>query len=227
MSRINNWRVGLSWPAIKEEMPDVEYLYEDEAGKTHSNFSSENALAAMMIDGAVFLNTYWWEKEWPEAAKKTVALCVNTNDVFAWGVADAETIGHGEIEAVYRYWVKDRRDGTSVWACIRSKQMPQRPVENAIRKAGIWDLDALRAEHGLRANHYDGISAVFADMKREVYVAWCREKGVAPLPYDGGWWDGWKAYVAENPGWRTKEWEVEEKRRCNEWRSRNGYEEET
>src|SRR3990167_9430933 len=148
---INNWRVGLEFPndIITDEMSAVEYLYEDENGKTCNSFSDEHALAAMLLDEAIFLNSNWWEENWPEEAKKTVALCVSTNDIFTWGCADAESLPYDEIEEVYRYWIKDRSLGTAVWAIIRNKEMPQRPVESSIRKAGIWDLDALQKEHGL------------------------------------------------------------------------------
>ena len=226
MTGVNNWRTALPWPEGLPRADDpeaIEYLYEDDEGKTHSDFHRENALAAMILAGAVFLNSNWWEEEWPEAARKTVALCVNTNDVFAWGCADAETMTHGEIEQVYRYWVQDRAWGTAVWAMVKTKQLPQKPVADRIRKDGIWDLAALAAEHGLRANHYDGVSGVLARRKRNAYVRWCEGTSRAPLPYDGGWWEGWKEYVAAHPGWQDDEWKAADAAARDEWRRANGY----
>ena len=161
-------RVTLPWPKDKlnqDNFDDIEYEYDDGSGVVQRIFSKESALAAMLLSDAIFLNSNWWEEGWPEDARKTVAICVNTNDIFAWGSADAETITHKEIEEVYRYWVKDPGFGTAIWAIIRNKEMPQKPVEDAIRKAGIWDLDKLRVEHCLRANHYDGISRVITEHK--------------------------------------------------------------
>lgn len=225
MPGVNNWRVGLPWPAqiTAEDFEEIEHLYEDDAGITQSSFSEEMALSAMLLAHAVFLNSNWWATEWPEDAKKTVSINVNTNDIFAWGCADAETITHKEIEEVYRYWVKGGC-GTAVWAIIRNREMPQRPVEKAIREAGVWDLDALTSEHGLRANRYDGISGVLAGRKRVVYLRWCEETGRPPLSFDGGWWDGWKEYTEAHPNWYDDAWKAADNAACNEWRVANGYE---
>lgn len=48
-----------------------------------------------------------------------------------------------EIENLYRHWQKDPCWGPAVWCITQRKQKPQQPVEDAIRKQGIWDLDAL------------------------------------------------------------------------------------
>ncbi len=221
---MKNWRESLTWPAgLKDDPGAVEYLYEDEAGKTNSEFSEERALAAMLLAEAIFLNSNWSKDEWPADAKKTVAICVLTNDVFMWGCADAEVINYDEIEAVYRYWVKDRCWGTAIWATIRNKELPQKPVADSIRKGGIWDLDALTKEYELRANHYDGVSGVFARRKRAVYEAWCAEIGRVPLAYDGGWWEGWKEYNAAHPGWNNAEWQKADDDAKAEWRQANGF----
>jgi hypothetical protein len=119
---INNWRVGLPWPESVKTESAIEYLYEDDSGDTQSSFDNEKALAAMLLAEVVFINSNWWEDDWPEDARKSIAICVNTNDVFAWGCADAETITHHEIETVYRYFVKDQSWGTAVWAMIHNKE---------------------------------------------------------------------------------------------------------
>jgi len=82
----------------------------------------------------------------------------------------------------------------------------------------------LRTEHGLLANHYDGVSGVQAGQKYEAYRAWAIAEGGEPLPYDAKWWDGWRLYVAANPGWHDDQWKAEEARRRLAWRTENGYE---
>lgn len=114
-------------------------------------FDKEAALALLLINKVVFLNDHWWEDEWPDRAKKVTSLNVNCNDVFAWGCADAEEMPHSELEAVYRMWRKDPAWGTAIWCMIQRNQMPQKPVEDIIRKAGIWELDKL----GLGKNTQD------------------------------------------------------------------------
>lgn len=106
-------------------------------------FEEEKALAHLLINGVVFTNSHWWEDAWPDAAKRTISIIVNCNDVFAWGSADGEELPHAEIENLYRMWRKDPVWGPSIWCIKQRNQMPQKPVEEAIRKAGIWDLDAL------------------------------------------------------------------------------------
>jgi hypothetical protein len=226
MTGINNWRVNLEYPEDLKPERAVEYLYEDDEGKTHSKFRKETALAAMLISESAFINSNWWEEKWPKEARETVAICINTNDVFEWGCADSEIITYKEIEEVYRYWVKDRIWGTAIWAMIKNKEMPQRPVEKTIREYGTWDLDDLQKEHGLRANHYDGISMVLAHRKRDVYKQWCEKLGKKILPFDGEWWTGWREYTDEHPDWNNQAWKDEDARLVAKWKRENGYEQE-
>ena len=72
-----------------------------------------------------------------------MALCVNCSDVFAWGCADAEGAAHSEVSDLYDHWLKDPDWGAAIWCMKKRNQMPQRPVERAIRSAWVWDLDAL------------------------------------------------------------------------------------
>lgn len=107
-------------------------------------FEEEGALALMIINEVVFLNSNWWKKDWPEAAQKSISINVNCNDVFAWGSADAETLPYSQIETLYKMWRKDPSWGAAVWCMIQRNQMPQKPVEKRIREAAIWDLDSLK-----------------------------------------------------------------------------------
>lgn len=186
-------------------------------------FEPKGALALMLINEVIFLNSHHWEKDWPEAARQCVSLNVNCSDVFAWACADSEEATYAEIEAVYQHWKKDTGWGTAIWCIIKRKELPQRPVEKRIRDDGIWDLDALTKEHGLRANHYDGISGLMSRRKYAAYSAWAKTEGREVLPYDAGWWAGWKQFTAANPGWNSAEWKAAEDAAIAEWRLANGW----
>lgn len=219
---IENWRTNLPWPEL-ETPSDIEYLYENENGETKNDFNNGLALAVLLMSETAFLNSNWMEKAWPDDAKETIAICINTNDIFMWACADAERISYNEIEEVYRYWVKDPTWGTAVWAIIRNKEMPQAPVEKSIREYGIWNLDELQKEHNLRPNAYDGISHIDAQHKYNTYIEWCRESGKEPLPFDVGWWEGWNEYVKTNPDWYNEEWKEIDKIAIERWYNENGY----
>lgn len=208
----------IDWRRFKEDgkRPDLP--------DTEIRFEAEQALAMLLLNEVIFLNSHHWEDEWPAEARATAYLGVNCNDVFAWGCSDAEGAGYADLETVYRYWRKDPSWGPSVWCMIKRREMPQRPVEKRIREEGIWDLDALAQEHGLRPNHYDGISGVWASQKYEAYCAWERAEGRNPMPFDVHWWEGWKRYVAAHPDWDDAAWKAEESRRSDAWRIESGHE---
>ena len=137
----------IKW-SIKEA--DIRWTYLNKEKKCAVvEFEEDMALAHLIMNGVIFTNSHHWEKEWPEAAREATALCVLCNDVFAWGTADAETIAHHEIQELYAYWEKDFVWGTAIWAIRNRKCKPQKPVEDLIRKACIWDIDGIYKELGL------------------------------------------------------------------------------
>lgn len=190
---------------------------------TEVMFEKEKALALLLINDVIFLNSHWWEKEWLEEAQKLTSLNVNCNDVFAWGCADSEEVMYCQLKDLYDLWRRHPGFGHELWCMLQRKEMPQRPVAESIRNAG-FDLDAFREEQGLRANHYDGISHVLAWQKYEAYSQWSRSLGQTPLEYDAGWWDGWKKFTSANPGWNDEAWQRREIKAMNDWRVANGYE---
>lgn len=203
--------------------PDGTRKYPDKP-EVEEVFEEGPAFALLVINEVVHLNSHHWMNRWPKDARATIHMGVDCSDVFAWGCSDSEDATYADIESVYRHWLKDPTWGGAVWSMIRRRQMPQRPVEKRIRDAGIWDLDALQAEHGLLPNHYDGISDVQAGQKYEAYCAWERGEGREPLPYDAQWWEGWRRFVAARPDWYDAAWKAEEERRRLAWRTENGYE---
>jgi hypothetical protein len=213
--------------------PEKEMIFEEEA-----------ALAHLLMNQVVFLNSHWYkfseigetrsdgkgfeivdraDARWTKEESELISVSVNCNDVFAWGCSDSDPLPHSEIKPLYQMWRKDPRHGAEIWCIIKRKHMPQRPVEKSIRSGGVWDLDALQAEHGLLPNHYDGVSGVFAKQKYEAYCTWEKSEGQSPLPFDAGWWAGWKRFTEANPGWYNAEWKEEQDRRRTEWRRVSGH----
>jgi len=206
--------------------PDGTRKYPDKPEK-EPKFEADVGLALMLNNDVFHLNSSWWEDTWPREAREATYFGVDCSDVFAWGCSDAENLAYRDIETLYRMWLQDRVWGPAVWCMIRRREMPQAPVERRIREAGIWNLDELRIKHGLRANHYDGVSTVFARHKYEAYCAWELSEEREPRPYDATWWDGWKLFVAANPDWNDAAWQGEDDRRREEWKHDSGHAAET
>jgi len=183
---------------------------------------TDAALAIMLLNEAIFTNAHR-SSDGAIADGDATSLYVTCNDVFMWGCADLEEMAHDRIAEVYGFWERDPKWGTAVWCMIQRRELPQRPVLDRIRKAGVWDMDALVAEHGLRPNHYDGVSMAYAMRKRDAYVAWCTEEGTEPLPFDAGWWAGWKAFTDAHPGWYDDAWKAGDAATRETWRTLNGF----
>lgn len=131
-------------------------------------FENDMALAHLLMNEVVFVNSFHWRDDLPAEDRKNVAIFVNCSDVFAWACSDAEVLPSGQIESLYRMWKRDQSMGPAVWCAIQRNQMPQKPVEDAIRKAGIWDLDGLN----LGQNTMDrSVSAAFAEISAHLRSA--------------------------------------------------------
>jgi hypothetical protein len=176
-------------------------------GAERTVFRPNHALALMLLNGDVFI--------------VDGTLCVNCSDVFVWGSSDEEELPLDEIEPLYRLW-RERPWGSAIWCMIKRRQMPQEPVEEAMRKAG-WDLDALKDRHGLRNNEYDGVGLVLARRKYAAYSDWERDRGRQPRPFEARWWEAWDEYRAAHPDWPDEGWQAEDRRLCDRWRQQNGY----
>ncbi len=130
------------------------------------NFEPDKAVAHLLLNDVIFLNSNWWRAPgerkhtgWTAEEAELISVNVDCSDVFAWGCSDAETLPYDEVENLYRAWKKDPGWGPAVWCMMRRNQMPQKPVEDAIRTAGIWDIDALK----LGSNTIDAeVAAYFA-----------------------------------------------------------------
>lgn len=113
------------------DKPPIEYI-----------FQTSGALAHLLLNEVIFLNTHWYRDDWPDDAKKTLVLAVNANDVFAWGCADAESIEKCEIETLYRLWTHEHHWGPAAWCIFKRKREPQAPVRKAMEGAG-WNIEWL------------------------------------------------------------------------------------
>lgn len=102
-------------------------------------FEEEKALARLLAEDVIFLNSHFWEESWPEDARKKTSLNVNCNDIFAWGCADAEGLDYAEIKALYDCWLANPTWGAAKWCAIKRNQKPQPPVIRAMKAAGAWD----------------------------------------------------------------------------------------
>jgi hypothetical protein len=134
--------------------PDSEKIDWDIKTKTVVNISDitlqknydeiEHKLAHLILEDIIFCNNGWWfEKEnkfWP---KDSITLHVNCNDVFWWGCADSENITHSEIHDLYEHFRKDQSWGPAIWCIKKRKQIAQKPVEESIKRGGIWDLEEI------------------------------------------------------------------------------------
>lgn len=184
---------------------------------------TDAALAIMILNEAVFTNAHRTPDDEAGSRAASTSLYVTCNDVFAWGCSDLEEMRHDQIAEVYDFWERDPRWGTAVWCMIQRRELPQRPVLERIRKAGSWDVDALETEHGLRPNHYDGVSMALAMRKREAYLAWCGTTGAEPLAFDGGWWNGWREFTAAHPEWCDQAWRDGDDAARETWRIDSGF----
>lgn len=129
----------MNWSGTK---PDGTRLHPDKP-ETEMIFDEGKALAMLLNNEIVFINSHWWMDGWPKNAQKTFSINCNCNDIFAWGSADAEEVEYDELQDLYDHVIKDPVWGASIW-CIKKRQMmPQAPVLRSIEKAGIWDLKSI------------------------------------------------------------------------------------
>lgn len=144
LKKLVRWEMDWS-----QTRPDGTRMHPDRP-LTEIIFEKEVALAILLLNDVVFLNSHWWMKDegWPEAACRRPSLNVNVNDVLAWAAADAYTMDYRDIREVYEHWERDPVWGTAVWYCKKENMMPQSSVAQAIREAGLWDIDNM----GLRPN---------------------------------------------------------------------------
>lgn len=151
----------MAWHNPVREDGTLLYKNKPEGISEEMIFDENAALAHLLATSNVFLNNHWWmsvkenkENPWPKDACETFSINVNCNDVFAWACADGEEVTFKELEDLYAHFHKDSTWGCAIWCIKKRGYMPQNPVEDAIRKAGIWDLDSMGLEENPSEKYY-------------------------------------------------------------------------
>ena len=183
-----------------------EQNYTSERVFKDDQFDQSEAIAYLLANGHAYIlpnDTNW-------------TLTLNVNDVFAWGCADSEQIGHDELEDLTKRVIESPLWGVSLHAIIKRRQLPQDPIVKYMAQTGI-DLDDLVKKHDLRPNVYDNVMQISNSYEREIYEAWCSEKGKEPLLY---WQD--EPDKDEIPV-RTEAFYAEVHRRRDTWLAEAGY----
>lgn len=81
------------------------------------------ALAILLQDEIVFCNSISY------GTRYYITQYVLCNDIFAWGMADAEHFSSGDIEDLYKMYTADKGWGAAKWCCIHRNMQPQDPVK--------------------------------------------------------------------------------------------------
>jgi hypothetical protein len=115
-----------------------EATYQSWDDRSEPTFYDEGALIELLADNVLFLAGDY------DPVYRNCTLCVNCNDLFYWGTADAEDLPRSELEKLYQAWKKDPQHGSSIWCCFQRGLRPQVPIVKKWRELGIW-TDALEA----------------------------------------------------------------------------------
>lgn len=131
--------------------------------------NEEQILSILLKDEVLFCNSRDFIDPWTKKPSgKTIVLFVNCSDIFAWGCADAENLTTSDILPLYKLYAVNKTWGPAKWCCFKRNEKPQRPVEKAMREAGVWD----EAMDSLNPNYYDAQRAKI------------RTEAVCPIPND-------------------------------------------
>lgn len=127
---------------------DAYIIYDD--GDTE--FVPEEAVKYLLEQDVVFVNFFPITLFNGHPDSPTAVLFVNTNDVFAWGFADAENIKHEDaLESLYIHVRMNPKWGSTQWACKQRKEKPQKPVMDSMKEQGAWTAEL----EALPDNNYD------------------------------------------------------------------------
>jgi len=107
----------------------------------------EKALELLLKDDVIFCNSRdFLEEDGKTKGGHTTVLFVNCNDVFSWGTSDAEDLPYEEIGRLYKMHKADPHWGSNIWCILRRKQKPQKPMEDMMRKDGVWTDELEKVE---------------------------------------------------------------------------------
>lgn len=112
---------------------EIERLKEELSAHTRDlsgddHFDSNEAVAQLLDAEILFVGT----------SRGHTTLYVICNDLFAWGLADAEPFSTADIPDLYSAW-KSGEWGVEKWCCKRRNMQPQPPVKRSMIEDGAWD----------------------------------------------------------------------------------------
>ena len=168
---------------MMDEIRTIEDLldrYKDpDDGSERVFFDEARALAMLLVENVCFINTrayveITWpgdkETDRPKIRDDTIVVFMNCNDVFAWACADAESIStagdeveDNELYDLTRLHLEHRTWGSTKWICLKRNEKPQRPMADAMRKAGYWDEEM----EALPDNNYDRLMRELMEEERK------------------------------------------------------------
>lgn len=101
---------------------------------------TELALAFLLNNDVLYANgrRYVWGKE-NKLEDETIVLFVDCNDIFAWGLADSESLPLKEVDSLLKMYLADIKWGAARWCIKQRKMRPQAPVEKDMRLDGSWE----------------------------------------------------------------------------------------
>lgn len=115
--------------------------HESEDGVKKPLFGEDVILARLLISEHVLVNS----RHWMDADKDKVYVGAICSDVFAWGCADVDELPYNQIRPFYNMIIKDPKWGAAKWSILNCGMMPQKPVYDAMVKAGSWDEELQNA----------------------------------------------------------------------------------
>jgi hypothetical protein len=120
--------------SIRDQINDINFLEE---------FPDMNEILLKLLENEiVHINSFWWESDWPEDAKKMTSISVICNDVF-YPAADLQPICYSELWELWDFWKKDPILGPAAWCIKKRKQRPFQKFDRLFQKSEIWNIDEL------------------------------------------------------------------------------------
>ena len=107
------------------------------------HFDTELILAQLLLDGTCVMDDGLFDND------STICALVSCNDLFMWGCGDYEPVRYSQLPELYEIHMADRVWSSDKWCILQRKFFPQPPVLEAMKRAGVWDLD----ESLLKANN--------------------------------------------------------------------------
>lgn len=142
-SKVTHW---MDLPSAPDEYK--KWMYIEHEGKqifveeNGLDYIRENHPDAIFEMGGYLKDTH---KGQADDGKSIIFLAYNCNDLFYWGCADMEIISWKDIEPMYLELQKNPRWGLTIWVCKKRGMRPQHPIEEDMKKDGLWtdELEAL------------------------------------------------------------------------------------